>query len=116
MTRRRVTELFHLTEAATWEAARAAGEYRQSTRGVTLEQQGFIHCGLRHQVRPVAERIYADADDLVLLTIDPAKLVVRFEPSEGEDYPHIYGPVPVSAVVNVVPVTRDDTGRMVLPG
>jgi uncharacterized protein (DUF952 family) len=115
---RRVTELFHLTEAATWEAARAAGEYRQSTRGVTLEQQGFIHAGLRHQVRPVAERIYADAEDLVLLTIDPDKLTapVRFEPSDGEDFPHIYGPIPVEAVVNVVPVTRDDTGRMVLPG
>jgi uncharacterized protein (DUF952 family) len=110
-----VTELFHLTEAATWEAARAAGEYRQSTRGVTLEQQGFIHCGLRHQVRPVAERIYADAEDLVLLTIDPEGLPVRFEPAEGEEFPHIYGPVPVDAVVNVVPVTRDGTGRMVLP-
>ncbi|GAA0941916.1 DUF952 domain-containing protein [Virgisporangium aurantiacum] len=109
-----MTELFHLTEAATWEAARAAGEYRQSTRGVTLEQQGFIHCSLRHQVRPVAETFYADADDLVLLTVDLDKLTapVRFE----SDFPHIYGPIPVDAVVNVVPVTRDDTGRMVLPG
>jgi uncharacterized protein (DUF952 family) len=107
-----MTELFHLTEAATWEAARAAGEYRQSTRGVTLEQQGFIHCSLRHQVRPVAETLYADADDLVLLTVDPEKLPVRFEGG----FPHIYGPIPVDAVVDVVPVTRDDTGRMVLPG
>jgi uncharacterized protein (DUF952 family) len=127
---RRVTELFHLTEAATWESARTAGEYRQSTRGVTLEQQGFIHCSLRHQVRPVAEFIYADADDLVLLAIDSDKLTapVRFEPGEprepgepgaagprGGDFPHIYGPIPVDAVVNVVPVTRDDSGRMVLP-
>ena len=110
--------IFHLTTPEVWELAQQAGTYTMSTRGRTLEQQGFIHCGLRHQVRPVAERIYADADDLVLLTIDPDKLAapVRFEPSEGEDFPHIYGPIPLDAVVNVVPVTRDDTGRMVLPG
>jgi uncharacterized protein (DUF952 family) len=112
--------LYHLTENDTWKAAVAAGEYRQSTRGVTLERQGFIHCSLRHQVRPVAEFVYADADDLVLLEIDPERLTaeVRFEPGQPgatEEFPHIYGPVPVDAVVNVVPVTRDDSGRMVLP-
>jgi uncharacterized protein (DUF952 family) len=32
-----------------------------------------------------------------------------------EEFPHIYGPVPVDAVVNVVPVTRDASGSMVLP-
>jgi len=117
---RRVTELFHLTEASTWEAAKAAGEYRQSTRGATFERVGFVHCGLRHQVRPVAEYIYADADDIVLLVIDPGKLTaeVKFEPGEPggtEEFPHVYGPVPVDAVVDVIPVTRDGTGRMVLP-
>lgn len=112
--------LYHLTEAQTWTAALAAGEYRQSTRGVSLERQGFIHCSLAHQVRPVAEVVYADADDLVLLAIDPGKLAaeVRFEPGQPgatEEFPHIYGPIPVDAVVNVVAVTRDGSGRMVLP-
>lgn len=119
-----MTTLYHLTEAATWKAAVAAGEYRQSTRGVGLERQGFIHCSSAHQVRPVAEAIYADADDLVLLEIDPGRLTARvvFEPGEpdappgsAEEFPHIYGPVPVDAVVSVTPVTRDDSGRMVLP-
>jgi uncharacterized protein (DUF952 family) len=112
--------LYHLTEPATWEAAVAAGEYRQSTRGVSLERQGFIHCSLLHQVRRVGGFIYADADELVLLEIDPDKLTstVVFEPGEPgatEEFPHIYGPVPVTAVVKVHPVTRDDSGRMVLP-
>jgi uncharacterized protein (DUF952 family) len=115
-----VTELFHLTEASTWEAAKAAGEYRQSTRGATLERVGFIHCSLKHQVPKVAGFVYPDADDLVLLTIDPAKLTaeVKFEPGEPgatEEFPHIHGPVPVDAVVNVVPVARDGAGRLVLP-
>ena len=41
-----------------------------STRAVTLEEQGFIHCSLRRQLRGVAEWAYGDADDLVVLVID----------------------------------------------
>jgi uncharacterized protein (DUF952 family) len=109
-----VTELYHLTERAVWEAAVPSGQYRTSTRNVTLEEQGFIHCSLRHQVRGVAERFYADADDLVLLVIDSAKLVVpvRYEPpAPGADpYPHIYGPLPTTAVTQVIPVP--DSGSL----
>jgi uncharacterized protein (DUF952 family) len=112
--------LYHLTEPDTWNAAVAAGEYRRSTRGVSLEQQGFIHCSLLHQARRVAGFIYADAEELVLLEIDPERLTstVVFEPGEPgatEEFPHIYGPVPVGAVIKVHPVTRDDAGELVLP-
>jgi Protein of unknown function (DUF952) len=50
-----MAELLHITERAAWHAALQAGEYRMSTRGVTLDEQGFIHCSLRHQLRGVAE-------------------------------------------------------------
>ncbi|MGO8957202.1 MAG: DUF952 domain-containing protein [Streptosporangiaceae bacterium] len=115
-----MAELFHITEAAAWQEAAAAGEYRLSTRGVTLEQQGFIHCSLRHQLTDVAELAYADADgdDLVVLVIDIARVPspVRYEAAEhgGECYPHIYGPLPVGAVIDVLNVSRDDAGRLVL--
>jgi uncharacterized protein (DUF952 family) len=49
----------------------------------------------------------------VLLHIDPARLQapVRYENLEGgrELFPHVYGPVPVSAVVDVTPL-------LLLPG
>jgi uncharacterized protein (DUF952 family) len=115
-----MTELLHITERETWAAAAKAGEYRRSTRGVTLEEQGFIHCSLRHQLRGVAECVYGDADDLVVLVIDSARLSapVRYEvPGPGaEPYPHIYGAVPVGAVTGVIAVSRDAGGRLVLPG
>jgi uncharacterized protein (DUF952 family) len=115
-----MTELFHLAERAAWAAAWQAGEYRISTRNVTLEEQGFIHCSLRHQLRGVAERFYADADDLVVLVIDSARLPVpvRHEAAErgGESYPHIYGALPVAAVTDVITVSRDTAGRFILPG
>jgi uncharacterized protein (DUF952 family) len=114
-----MTELFHITERATWAAAAESGEYRISTRGVTLQEQGFIHCSLRRQLRAVAEYLYGDAEDLVVLVIDSTRLSapVRYEGPEpgAERYPHVYGPIPTGAVVAVIPVTRDASGRMILP-
>jgi|SRR5215207_168861 len=114
-----MTELFHITQRATWEAALSAGEYGTSTRNVSLEEQGFIHCSLRHQLRAVAEYVYGDADNLVVLVIDSARLTapVKYEaPQPGaESYPHIYGPLATDAVTAVLPVGRDDTGQLLLP-
>jgi uncharacterized protein (DUF952 family) len=114
-----MTELFHITERTTWEAAQPAREYRTSTRGVSLEEQGFIHCSLRHQLRGVAEFIYSDAYDLVVLVIDSDRLTVpvRYEAPEpgAERYPHIYGPLPIEAVTAVLSVARDTTGQLLLP-
>ncbi len=114
-----MAELFHLADRDEWLAAAAAGEYRISTRGVTLAEQGFIHCSLRHQLRGVAERYYADANNLVLLVIDSGRVgsPIRYEapPDDLEEYPHIYGPLPAEAVTSVVPVGRDAGGRFILP-
>jgi uncharacterized protein (DUF952 family) len=111
--------LFHIADRTAWTEAVAAGEYRVSTRGVTLEEEGFIHCSERHQLRGVAEQFYADAGDLVVLVIDSALVPVpiRYEPPApgAELYPHIYGPLPVPAVTSVIPVTRDAAGRFILP-
>ena len=89
-----------------------------STRGISLDQQGYIHCSLPHQLRGVAEAIYAGVDELVVLVIDEATLhaEVRFEDGgSGYFFPHIYGPLPVTSVTEVIPVARDVSGRMILP-
>ncbi|MEV0488608.1 DUF952 domain-containing protein [Streptomyces atratus] len=99
--------LLHLTEGPLWEAARGIGTYETSTRGRTLHEEGFIHCSLPHQLPGVAETLYGAETpaDLVVLVIDPARLSVpvRYEAlvPGGEEFPHIYGPVPVDAVVEV---------------
>jgi uncharacterized protein (DUF952 family) len=91
-----------------------------STRGVTLDEEGFIHCSRRHQLRAVADLLYSDADDVVMLVIDSEKVTVpiRDEPGGpgGEVFPHIYGALPAEAVTNVIVVGRDSDGRLVLPG
>jgi uncharacterized protein (DUF952 family) len=104
-----VAELLHLTDRATWEAARRGSTYEMSTRGRTLGDEGFIHCSLPHQLPGVAKALYDDVhpDELVILVID-ADLVeapVRCEiPEPGaEEFPHVYDPVPLDAIVSVEP-------------
>ena len=112
--------IHHLALAADWAAAQEAGEYRTSTLGATLDQVGFMHASHAHQVAGVAERYYRDvADELVLLLVDPDRLdvpVVEEVPDGGtEAFPHVYGPIPVEAVVEARPVGRTADGGFVLP-
>ena len=100
--------IVHLTERALWEAARARGTYEMSTRGRTLQEEGFIHLSTRAQFPAVAASLYGSydgPDDLVVLVVDPARLDVplRYEAPQpgGEEFPHVYGPIPVAAVVDV---------------
>jgi uncharacterized protein (DUF952 family) len=98
--------IFHIALPEDWAAAQAAGEYTVSTRGVSLAEEGFIHAGEDlEQVEFVRSLAYHDVDDLLLLVIDETKLGVPVKretvPQVGRTFPHIYGPVPVSAVAEV---------------
>ena len=102
-----MTQIFHLAEPADWASAQQSGAYRQSTRGRTLADDGFIHASTDGQWQKVRRSIYAEYPEaLVLLAIDSGLLTseVRMEvgdPASGELFPHIYGPIDVSAVVAV---------------
>lgn len=112
--------LLHLAEAPLWEAARGKGTYEMSTRDRTLQEEGFIHLSLPSQLPGVARMLYGDrpgsggedgmgdrGHDLVVLVVDPDRLTdpVRYEAMKpgGEEFPHLYGPLPVEAVVEVRP-------------
>lgn len=108
-----VERVFHLALRADWDAALRTGEYRVSTRGRTLEHEGFIHASYRHQVQRVRDTFYADVQDgLVLLEIDlgavGAPVVAEVPADAREAFPHLYGPLPVAAVVEVHPVSGRD--------
>lgn len=102
--------IFHLTTPEVWAEAQAAGSYTTSTRGVTLEQEGYIHCSEADQVEGARSRFFGDLDDLVLLEIETDLLTSpwRTEQLAGTDaaYPHVYGPVDLAAVVGVRPLTQ----------
>lgn len=98
--------LVHLIEPAAWRAALSDG----AVRPPSLDSVGFVHLSTPEQVHLPAERLYPSRRDLVLLVIDPARLTgpVRLEPGVPTDpasmlFPHLYGPLPVTAVVAAVP-------------
>ncbi|EWT02643.1 hypothetical protein N865_04230 [Intrasporangium oryzae NRRL B-24470] len=97
--------IYHLAEATEWEAALREGSYTRSTLGRSLEQEGFVHASSAEQWPVVRRRFYAGVEGpLVLLEIDESLVgapVVHEvgDPATGETFPHVYGPIPVSAVV-----------------
>ena len=99
--------LFHIALPEDWSAARSAGTYTTSTRGVSLAEEGYIHCSFAEQVAATAQRFYGDVAQVVLLEIDPEQLtspvVVEDLVGSGEAFPHIYGPIDLAAVVAVTP-------------
>lgn len=95
--------LVHLCSAQEWSQAR--GELRPDS----LRRQGFVHLSAPEQVHLPANRLYAGRTDLVVLRIDPTRLgsPVRWEPGAPTDpeamlFPHLYGPLPVAAVIDLV--------------
>ena len=102
--------IFHIATLSDWQQAQASGAYTTSTRGVTLEKEGFIHASRADQWEGVRAAFYADvAEPLLLLEIDTDLLdapVVEEPPAPGvtETFPHVYGAIAPRAVVAVTPL------------
>jgi uncharacterized protein (DUF952 family) len=114
--------ILHITTRQAWIDATRAGAYSAPS----LEEEGFIHGSTLKQVLPVAVRFYRGQTGLVLLEIDPARLSseLKWEPPtggpppgvpEGDAFPHIYGPVNLDAIVQVLDFEAEANGDFSLP-
>lgn len=92
--------IYHIVLPETWERFKDDYEYEAES----LRDEGFIHCSYRHQLDEVLQRYYKDAGKVLILHINPHLLKSELvaEPSTNREiYPHIYGKINKSAVVNV---------------
>jgi len=96
----------HLCGADDWAGARVRGAIEPAASTGAR----FVHLSTPGQVHLPANRLYRGRSDLLLLHVDPALLdaPVRWEPGVATDpesmlFPHLYGPLPVHAVVEVTP-------------
>jgi uncharacterized protein (DUF952 family) len=112
--------IFHIAHTDDWHAAQLLGEYRISTRGATLEQVGFIHAATTQQLAGVAERFYAtDEAELLVLELDEdairsAGVELTYEDvGTGELFPHIYGPIRPTYVIQARAARMDSSGRLI---
>ena len=109
----------HLIEPAAWRAALSEG----AVRPPSLASVGFVHLSTPEQVHLPAGRLHPGRRDLVLLVVDPSRLPdpIRFEdgmPADpgGMQFPHLYGPLPTSAVTAVVPYRPPVPFELPAPG
>ena len=100
--------IVHICSSDEWQAAQKAGVYRSAS----LDMEGFIHCSRPDQVVEVANRYYGNCTDLLLLWIDPSCLAVelRWEASDDNIYPHVYGPMNIESITRVSKLLPDENG------
>lgn len=105
------THIYHMLPRAEWEAQQGRTHYRPAS----LQEEGFIHCtGERERLVWVANQFYREsAEPFVILVLDEAGVEpdVRWEAADGHLFPHIYGPLNLDAVVDVIPFPRAQDGE-----
>jgi uncharacterized protein (DUF952 family) len=92
--------IYHIVTPEVWEKYKDENEYAAES----LEAENFIHCSYRHQLDDVLDRYYRNQEKVLILHINPHLLTAKLvaEPStNGEVYPHIYGRINKTAIVEV---------------
>lgn len=103
--------IFHLLPLATWQAQ----DRTESYQAETLATEGFIHCTREaEQLVVVANRFYRQIPgEFVILCVETEQLQseLRWEKADGHLFPHIYGPIPHTAIVDVIAFPRNPHGQ-----
>jgi len=98
-----------------WSEAERAGIFR----GAPVDaRDGFIHFSSATQVRETATRHFAGAEALMLIAVDADALgdALKWEVSRGADlFPHLYGDLPLAAVLWVRPLPLGIDQKHVFP-
>src|SRR5262249_26456575 len=96
--------IFHICAAVDWQAAQQAGVYHGSDRA---RADGFLHLSTTEQLAGSLTKHYPDPTGFVVLSVRMAALRnvdLRLGPSRGGAlFPHIYGDLPLHAVLAVTP-------------
>ena len=96
--------IYHITSEPEWLAAKKTGSYLPQA----YAQDGFIHCSKKEQVVKSANKHFAGHNGLVVLKIDvdhvPSRVIEENLDGGAELFPHIYGPLPVTAVIGTAPL------------
>jgi uncharacterized protein (DUF952 family) len=91
--------VYKIVATEEWAKAQAAGVFA----GAAIDRtDGFIHFSTAEQAPETAAKWFAGRGDLTLAAVDAEAFGddLRWEPSRGGAlFPHLYGPLPMSAVV-----------------
>lgn len=108
-------KIFKIVPGADWEKARKSGLFSGSADDL---RDGFIHFSSASQLRETADRYFRGQEGLFLVAADAAALgdALKWEPSRGGAlFPHLYGTLPMSAIVWTKPLPLESDGRHRFP-
>lgn len=113
--RNSMNTIYKICAESLWRDAEATGRFD----GAPIDtRDGYLHFSTFQQVRETAARHFRAQADLLLIAIDAEKLGdrLRYEPSRGGDlFPHLYAPLPLSAVRWVKPLPLGTDGHHDFP-
>lgn len=91
----------------------------KEVESATLRDQEFVHLCTPLQLLATAGRHFSSLTELSILVLDRHQLqpFLQWEDLEerGEDFPHLYHPIPESSLLAVLRMGRDVTGAWVWP-
>ena len=107
--------IYKICPTSLWREAEHEGVFRGAPIDV---QDGYIHLSTATQVAETAEKHFAGQDGLLLVAVDAEALgaALKCEPSRGGAlFPHLYDPLPLTAVRWVRPLPRGADGTHLFP-
>lgn len=103
-----MTAIYKILPRGEWRAAQETGTFTGS--GIDL-RDGYIHFSTAAQAQETARLHFRGKADLVVLEVDGAALGLTWEPSRGGAlFPHLYGVLPITAVIRVLEAPLDADG------
>lgn len=107
--------IYHIISESDYHAAKEKGAFAPES----LNDEGFIHCSFAEQVCCVADTFYSAQASLLLLEIDrrltQCEVIDEDLYDLNERYPHIYGVLPMAAVVKIHRLEKAVSGKFSLP-
>jgi uncharacterized protein (DUF952 family) len=105
--------LYHITSRDDW----AEAEINKIYQPPSLTTEGFIHLSTDKQLLASANKFYKGKPDLLVVAINEKRLDadLKYDAADGDSYPHLYGPLNMEAVVEVVGLPITETGEFDVP-
>jgi uncharacterized protein (DUF952 family) len=107
--------IFHMAKTAEWDAAQSTGSYQGADED---RVDGFIHFSTATQVKESAKKHRTSEPNLILVACNSDALGhnLKWEKARGGKlFPHLYGDIPLNAVVWAEPLLLDTDGTHIFP-
>jgi len=109
------TTIYHVCRRTEWQYAQTTGVYNGSSQDAA---DGFTHFSGPAQVKASVAKHRAGQDNLVIIAVNQQLLgeTLKWEVSRGGQlFPHLYGPLPLSAVKWTADLPLGPDGAHVFP-